>query len=245
MDEDTAMGPDVPGPAPHHPGHPAHLAVVDDVHRASCTELTDGDLVAAIVLHRGDAYAELFRRHSKSVTRATRMILGNSPAIEDIVAEVFVSFWMAPEKFDAARGTLLAFLRLKAKGRSIDLVRSESARRRRETRERIMATDVQVDGDEEMIERERAVLLHHAVSQLPDIEREPICLAYFAGMTYTAVADRLALPEGTVKSRIRSGLRRLSTSDEVTLELLRGDGTASGRSDRPLVPRGVPTLRPT
>jgi DNA-directed RNA polymerase specialized sigma24 family protein len=108
-----------------------------------------------------------------------------------------------------------------------------------------MATDDRVDGYEELIQHERAVLLHHAVAQLPAIEREPICLAYFAGMTYTAVADHLELPEGTVKSRIRSGLRRLSTSDEVTLEFLRSDDRASGLSDRPFVPRGVPTLRPT
>jgi RNA polymerase sigma factor (sigma-70 family) len=144
------------------------------------------------------------------------MILGNSPAIEDVVAEVFVAFWMAPEKFDAGRGSLLGFLRLKAKGRSIDMVRSESSRRRRETNERAITTDVPVECDQETCFNPNGhVLLHHAVSLLPAIEREPICLAYFDGMTYTAVADYLSLPEGTVKSRIRSGLRRLAMSDEV------------------------------
>jgi RNA polymerase sigma-70 factor (ECF subfamily) len=245
MDEDLAMGATAPGLVVSGPTHNGHLAIVDDQRRTSCSELTDTDLVAAIVLHRGEAYAELYRRHSKSVTGATRMILGNSPAIEDVVAEVFVSFWMAPEKFDAARGSLLAFLRLKAKGRSIDMVRSESARRRRETGERAMTIDEVEDCDQEMLQSERAVFVHHAVSLLPAIEREAICLAYFDGMTYTAVADHLKLPEGTVKSRIRSGLRRLALSDEVKLQHLSCDGEGNVQSDTPSTHGGTTDRRPT
>jgi RNA polymerase sigma-70 factor (ECF subfamily) len=223
MGEDMARGATAPGLVVSGPTHNGHLAVVDDARRVSCSELTDGDLVAAIVLHRGDAYAELYRRHSKSVTGATRMVVGNSPATEDVVAEVFVAFWMAPGTFDPSRGTLLAFLRMKAKGRSIDLVRNESARRRRELREQD-TTDESVSCDQEMLRTERARLLHQAVSLLPSNEREAICLAYFTGLTYAAVADALQVPEGTVKSRIRSGLRRLSVSDGVRLQLHEGNG---------------------
>jgi len=251
MDEGPAVGapsPELVVGSPARTGSAArlgHLAIVGDIRRVSCSDFTDGDLVAAIILHQGDAYAELYRRHAKSVTGATRMILGNSPAIEDIVAEVFVSFWMEPEKFDASRGTLLAFLRLKAKGRSIDLVRSDSARRRRESRERLMATDISMDCDQAMIRAERQELLRHAVSLLPAIERDPIMLAYFAGMTYTAVADHLKLAEGTVKSRIRSGLRRLSMSDEVAVDYLGDDDEVSDRFDRRWARRGALDLRPT
>jgi RNA polymerase sigma-70 factor (ECF subfamily) len=244
MDEDMATGATAAGLVVSGPIHSAHLSIVDDDERTSCSELTDSDLVAAIVLHRGEAYTELYRRHSKSVTGATRMILGNSPSIEDVVAEAFVAFWMAPEKFDESRGSLLGFLRLKAKGRSIDMVRSESSRRRREANERAITTDAPVECDQELLQSERAQLLHHAVSLLPAIEREPICLAYFDGMTYTAVAHYLNVPEGTVKSRIRSGLRRLSMSDDVKLQHL-GSGGQTEQSDSSSVRRGASDLRPT
>ena len=89
------------------------------------------DLVASLVDECGDAYAELYRRHSRSVTAAVNMILVNDSRCEDVVAEVFVGLWFFPERFDSSRGSLLAFLRLKARGRSIDLVRAETARRRR------------------------------------------------------------------------------------------------------------------
>jgi len=126
---------------------------------------------------------------------------------EDVVAEVFVSLWFFPEKFDPSRGTLLAYLRLKARGRSIDMVRKEAARTRRETTERPGPPDT--DADAVLVGAESALAVREALVQLPVVEREPIILAFFAGLTYAEVAVRLGLPEGTVKSRIRAGLSHL------------------------------------
>jgi RNA polymerase sigma-70 factor (ECF subfamily) len=187
------------------------------------SEWTDGALAKAIVLSRVDAFIELRRRHLGSVTAASRMIIGNRSSCEDVVAEVFVGFWLAPDKFDAQRGTVLAYLRLMARGRSIDLVRSDTARRRRE-----LTRDVAVlehDADAAMIDAEAAGELRTALALLPAEERTPIELAFFRGMTYGAVAEQLDLPEGTVKSRIRRGLRRLEMSDD--LETQRAERAAS------------------
>jgi RNA polymerase sigma-70 factor (ECF subfamily) len=184
------------------------------------TEWSDLDLVASLVDESGDAYAELYRRHARSVTAAARMILVNDDRCDDVVAEVFVSLWFFPEKFDPTRGTVLAYLRLKARGRSIDLVRAEIARRRREDLERRSRVDGNDDADAVIVEAETALAVRDALAQLPMIEREPIRLAFFSGMTYKDVADKLELPEGTVKSRIRAGLNRLQMSDG--LLLLRG-----------------------
>jgi len=187
------------------------------------SEWTDGALAKAIVLSRVDAFIELRRRHLGSVTVASRMIIGNRSSCEDVVAEVFVGFWLAPDKFDAQRGTVLAYLRLMARGRSIDLVRSDTARRRRE-----LTRDVAVlehDADAAMIDAEAAGELRTALALLPAEERTPIELAFFRGMTYGAVAEQLDLPEGTVKSRIRRGLRRLEMSDD--LETQRAERAAS------------------
>jgi RNA polymerase sigma-70 factor (ECF subfamily) len=125
------------------------------------------------------------------------------------VQEVFLRLWNEPNRFDPDRGTLRSFLLAHTHGRSVDLIRSETARRAREDR------DVQesvVDGYDVAHEVWDLALAGHvreAMHRLSDGERAAIELAYFGGRTYKEVADELGEPEGTVKSRIRSGLKRL------------------------------------
>lgn len=174
----------------------------------NCTSWTDHQLLLAVPTDRDAAYAELFRRHSPSVAAVARIVLRSSSGCDDIVAEVFTALWRAPEKFDPDRGSLSGFLRVAARGRSIDLLRNESSRFRRELQDE-GAPGSHVAIEAEVIAAETRREVRQAVSQLPDGERIAIELAYFGGMTYRAVASHLGLPEGTVKSRIKSGLRRL------------------------------------
>ena len=167
-----------------------------------------------------DAYTELRRRHVASVAAVTRMLLGSRASCEDVVTDVFVAFWFAPDRFDSARGTLLAFLRLQARGRSVDLLRADSARTRREGAHPVEAAAPEIDA--RMIDAEVIGNVRGALALLPSDERVPIELAFFVGLTYGAVALRLGLPEGTVKSRIRRGLRRMEQMDN--LQLLRDGG---------------------
>lgn len=180
---------------------------------------TDLDLVACVVRRNVDAYSELRRRHLSSVTAVARMVLGTRAGCEDVVSEVFVAFWLSPERFEPERGTLLAFLRLKVRGRSIDLLRADSARTRREVTRGVDALEPDVDA--RMIDAEAVDDVRTALDQLPAILRNPIELAFFSGMTYHTVALRLDLPEGTVKSRIRKGLRLMEQMEG--LQLLRTD----------------------
>ena len=172
---------------------------------------TDHELVIAAAPYREVAYVELYSRHTAAVGTVARKILGTTNGCDDIVAEVFMALWLWPEKFEPARGSLSVYLRVKARGRSIDLVRSEVQRRKREDSHRYgpyppappAAVDAVVLADELSDE------LHSAVESLPMAERTVVTLAYFGGMSYQAVAIHLRLPEGTVKSRIRNGLRHL------------------------------------
>jgi RNA polymerase sigma-70 factor (ECF subfamily) len=175
---------------------------------------SDGELVAAVVLRSEGAYGELFRRHRGSVTAASRMVFGRSSHCEDVVAEVFVAFWHSPETFDPGRGSFLSFMRLKARGRSIDIVRSEVSRQRRERSE--MLPPVPAQSTEEVVVGSSAnAAIQAALSRLPGSQSLPIHLAFFQGMTYNAIALHLDLPEGTVKSRIRQGLKRLRLDPEI------------------------------
>jgi RNA polymerase sigma-70 factor, ECF subfamily len=171
-------------------------------------DLADGALVSSLVLNDEAAFAELFRRHAGSISSAARLILGNSTLCDDVAAEVFLALWLTPQAFDPNRGSLLGYLRLKAKGRSIDILRSETARVRRENADTSQRREVP-DFDAGMMADESATELLKALGSLPSREREPIELAFQQGMSYRAIAAFLGIPEGTIKSRIRSGLRHL------------------------------------
>jgi RNA polymerase sigma-70 factor (ECF subfamily) len=103
---------------------------------------------------------------------------------------------------------------MQARGRSIDMVRSETARIRREKNDASGSTP-SPESDEGLIATEVAAQLQEALAALPRNEREPIELAYYRGMTYTEVANHLKLPEGTVKSRIRTGLRKMRLDHKI------------------------------
>jgi RNA polymerase sigma-70 factor (ECF subfamily) len=128
---------------------------------------------------------------------------------EDVVQDVFVSLWKAPHKYDPNRGTLRTFLITLAHRRAVDTVRSEEARFKREEK---VPDDVAPSIDEEVWTRALSDSVRQALEGLSDGEREAITLAYFSGLSYVEVAERLGAPEGTVKSRIRSGMRKLSVS---------------------------------
>jgi RNA polymerase sigma-70 factor (ECF subfamily) len=170
--------------------------------------VADGALVSSLVLSDDAAFAELFRRHARSITASARLILGNSTLCDDVVAEVFLALWLAPQAFDPSRGSLLGYLRVKARGKSIDLLRSETARVRREVAARPNRRQTP-SLDSDMMADESSIEVLEALASLPAREREPIELAFQQGMTYRQIAAYLGVPEGTIKSRIRSGLRHL------------------------------------
>ena len=173
------------------------------------TEMSDGALAVAIGRYQQDALAEAYRRHAGAVFGLARRLLTDRARAEDIVQEVFVRLWNEPDRFDPERGTLRSFLLANAHGRSVDLIRSESARRRREERESLQTADAGYDISREVWDLALAGHVRDAMKVLHEGERAAIELAYFGGLTYREVAEELGHAEGTVKSRIRSGLKKL------------------------------------
>jgi RNA polymerase sigma-70 factor (ECF subfamily) len=174
-------------------------------------EMDDAALVAAIGGSSQEALAEAYSRHSGAVHGLARRILRDETLAEEITQEVFLRLWNNAEKFDAARGSLRSFLLAHTHGRSVDLIRSESARRTREDKDARRATSGGHDIEDEVWNMALAEQIQAALAKLVDGERKAIELAYFGGHTYREVADLLGEPEGTVKSRIRSGMKRLRT----------------------------------
>ncbi|MGD9797926.1 MAG: sigma-70 family RNA polymerase sigma factor [Acidimicrobiia bacterium] len=177
--------------------------------REELADVSDAALVVAIGRWRQDALAEAYRRHAGSVFALSNRVLADRTLAEEVVQEVFLRLWDAPDRFDPARGSLRSFLLAQCHGRSVDLVRSESSRRRREEKEHRQRAEAGYDLEHEVADLTLAEQVREALDELPADERRAIELAYFGGHTYREVATMLGQPEGTVKSRIRSGLRRL------------------------------------
>ena len=185
---------------------------------------SDATLVVAIGRWRQDALAEAYRRHAGAVFALARRVLADPTLAEEVVQEVFVRLWDAPDRFDPERGSLRSYLLANGHGRAVDLVRSESSRRAREEREHRARAEAGYDLEHEVEDLVVADEVKGALASLPADERRAIELAYFGGHTYREVATLLAAPEGTVKSRIRSGLRRMQR-ERVAAGILGGSGS--------------------
>lgn len=176
------------------------------------TEASDASLVVAIGRWNESALAEVYRRHGGTVHALARRILGADGRAEEVTQDVFVDLWKRPERFDPARGSLRSFLATVAHGRAVDVLRSDAARAGREQRTARDTATAGYDVENEVWDLAVAAQLQEAMATLSEQERHAIELAYFNGHTYREVAALLGEPEGTVKSRIRAGLRRLRTA---------------------------------
>jgi RNA polymerase sigma-70 factor (ECF subfamily) len=173
------------------------------------SERSDASLVVAIGRFDEPALAETYQRHGGAVFALSRRLLKRRDLAEDVTQEIFMRLWTRPERFDPDRGSLRTFLLADTHGRSIDLLRSEIARRAREEREARLVPVPEKGPESEVLDNVTDAHIRNALNVLSDDERAAIALAYFDGYSYRQVAEQLGAPEGTVKSRIRTGMRRL------------------------------------
>ena len=175
-------------------------------------QASDSALAVSIGRYEQGALAEAYRRNAGAVFGLAKRLLSDSARAEEIVQEVFIRLWNEPARFDAERGTLRSYLLAQTHGRSVDLIRSEVSRRRREERD-VREVREQAEGGydiaREVWDMALAGHVREAMSVLTEGERAAIELAYFGGRTYKEAAAELGEAEGTVKSRIRIGLKRL------------------------------------
>ena len=172
-------------------------------------EASDGSLAVSIGRYEQGALAEAYRRNAGAVFGLAKRLLSDTARAEEIVQEVFIRLWNEPGRFDPERGTLRSYLLAQTHGRSVDLIRSEVSRRKREERESREQAESGYDIAREVWDMALAGHVREAMAVLTEGERAAIELAYFGGRTYQEVAAELGEAEGTVKSRIRVGLKRL------------------------------------
>jgi RNA polymerase sigma factor (sigma-70 family) len=162
-------------------------------------------------LHSGDEYAleDLYDHYAGFVFGLALRIIGDKQVAEDVTQDVFVAIWEDPGRIDPDRGTLRGLLGTMAHRRSVDAIRREEARRRREQKTSLEPR-ISPDLADTAMQTYASVQVRHAVARLPAAQRQALELAYFHGHTYRQVADVLGIPEGTAKSRLRLGLQRIA-----------------------------------
>jgi RNA polymerase sigma-70 factor (ECF subfamily) len=180
------------------------------VRKPSESEDEDRFLLQRVAKGDRNAFAMLYDRYGTASFGMALKICNNRALAEDVVQEAFLSIWQRAGRFDPKRGSVPAYLFAAVHNKAVDAVRHEESLRRREEG---VADDTRETGGEEVLEaawlgvRRQEVRL--AVARLSPVQREALELAYFEGLTYSEVADKLGIPLGTAKTRLRDGMIRL------------------------------------
>lgn len=147
-----------------------------------------------------DAFAEVYDRHAAGVLALLRRVLGRSEDAQDILHDVFLEAWRSVRAYESARGSVRAWLLVRARSRALD-------RRAQLGRESDNHASLPIRDHVPPSERQLAV--RQALSKLPAHMREALELTYFEGLTAPELSLRLNVPEGTVRSRLTRGLDAL------------------------------------
>jgi RNA polymerase sigma-70 factor (ECF subfamily) len=173
-------------------------------------ETADRDLMSRVAARDGGAFARLFELHSPVALGLLDRILGRRGEAEEVLQEVFLQVWMQADRYDGARSTPRGWILMQARSRALDrLRRRDSARRREEAAGEEAEEAVRPVGTERLESLERQRQVGSALGALSPDQRRCIELAFYEGLTHTQIAERLAAPLGTVKSRILLGMNKL------------------------------------
>ena len=164
-----------------------------------------------------DAFGALYDRLAPRVLGlVTRLVVDRSQS-EEVAQEVFLEVWQSARRFDPNKGRAIGWIMTIAHRRAVDRIRAAQASRDRDTRIGIRDLPQEFDQVAEAVE----VTIEHrrvegAMSRLSEAQREAVGLAYYGGLTQSEIADRLGIPLGTVKTRLRDGMIRLRDELGVT-----------------------------
>jgi RNA polymerase sigma-70 factor (ECF subfamily) len=184
---------------------------VTEHERNKTVSSTDLDALLRRVAHRdADAFAQLYDATRSRVYGMVCRVLRDRGYSEETTQDVYLQVWRTAESYDPASGSALAWLLTLAHRRAVDRVRSEQAATQRDSR--YGSANVERDTDsvtDAVLSGEDRRRVTACLDGLTDIQRECIELAYYQGMTYVQVSERLSANLATVKSRMRDGLRGL------------------------------------
>lgn len=172
-------------------------------------ETTDA-LLAQVARGDEDAFRRFYDTVITTVWAVIRHVVRDSAQSEDVAQEVLVEVWRTASRFDASRGSAMAWVNTMAHRRAVDRVRTEQAatRRNQASADRSMSRPYDEVSEQVGVRLEQQHL-RRCLKRLTELQRESVLLAFYRGYTYPEVATLLEAPLGTIKTRMRDGLIRL------------------------------------
>lgn len=165
------------------------------------------DLLVQVSGRDRDAFSALYDELAPLVFGLALRTTRSRTLAEEVTQEVFIQIWNQASRFDRGKGSARSWIATIAHRRSIDVVRRTQAATDRE--KAVLVDNPESDVAEEVIATDERRRVRLAMDGLTDLQREAIEMAYFGGLTYREVAERLDAPLGTVKTRMRDGLMRI------------------------------------
>jgi len=197
--------------------HPAGARLVVVPTPDAEQELSIESLLRDVAAGDRTAFAEMYDRISSRVMGLVTRLLRDRAQSEEVTQEVFLEIWQQASKFDAARGSGMAWVLTMAHRRAIDRIRASQKSHERDLKIGIRDMERDFDNVSEAVEiRVENERVKRAMSRLTPLQREAVILAYYGGYSHSEMADILGIPLGTVKTRLRDGMIRLRDELGVT-----------------------------
>ncbi len=160
------------------------------------------------------AFEVIFDRHGGPAFSLAFRMCGRRVIAEDIVQEAFTSLWRTGARYDAGRGSVRTWILTVVRNRAVDAFRRDGVREGNTVNDDGLVDQLVADEhtDVEVERREQSRVVRTALHSLPEEQRQVVELAYFGGFTHAEIAELLALPQGTVKGRMRLAMSKLRSS---------------------------------
>jgi RNA polymerase sigma-70 factor (ECF subfamily) len=172
--------------------------------------LADEDLISFVGQGDAEAFTTLYDRHGRAAFSLAYRMMGERQAAEDLAQDAFLKVWRSASSYRAERGSVRTWILSIVHNRGIDQIRSYASRRR--TQDKIEASAPRSQPSEAFAQTWRNSQrdqIREALNTLPPEQLKILELAYFSGYTHVEISDLLSLPLGTVKSRMRLGLKKI------------------------------------
>ena len=175
------------------------------------THLADEDLMQLVRRGDAEAFEVVYERHATVAFSLAHRMTQSRNAAEDVVQEAFLSLWRSGARYDRARGSVRTWILGIVHHRAIDALRRASVHSRRRSDDETAAERLEAPDkvEEDVARRDEAAIVRNAMDILPADQLKVIELAYFGGFTHVEIAEMLEAPIGTVKGRMRLGLKKM------------------------------------
>ncbi len=168
------------------------------------------ELMTGCAMGDEQSFAELYDRTKRRVYGTVLGVLRSPELAEDVTQEIYVEVWRQAPRYAVEKGSVMAWMATMAHRRAVDRVRSRTSEVARD--ERYAYANAEREGDDvwdSVAQNQDVERVRKALATLTPIQQQAVQLAYLQGLTQSEISRLLDLPMGTVKTRMRDGLRRL------------------------------------